>query len=212
MTNKNINRIVVGPVSTNCWIYQVGANEAAVIDQGDEAQTIISALKKLSLTPKYILLTHGHFDHICALPELKAAYEECQIAIHRLDSEYLGADAYKVHSISIKAATGDPSFIDSFWQDMPEPDLLFEEGVAVGPLTVLHVPGHTHGSSAFWDKKAGVIFTGDTLFRNGYGRTDLPGGDAEKMPASLRRLFEMDGNIAVYPGHGGETTIGREAG
>ena len=212
MINKNINRLVVGQVATNCWIYQVGANEAAVIDPGDEAQTIISALKKLSFTPKYILLTHGHFDHILAVPQLKEVYKESQIAIHRLDKEYFGAGAYKAHSISIKAATGSSSLIDALWRELPEPDLLLDEGDTIGPLTVLHVPGHTHGSVVFWDREAGVVFTGDTLFRNGFGRTDLPGGDDAEMTASLQRLFAMDGNIAVYPGHGGETTIGREAG
>ena len=212
MTNKNINRLVVGQVATNCWIYPVSENEAAVIDPGDEAQKIISALKKLSLTPKYILLTHGHFDHILALPVLKETYKESQIAIHRLDSEYLGKDAYKAHSLSIKAATGSSSLIDTLWKELPEPDFLLDDGFTAGPFTVLHVPGHTPGSAAFFDKEAGVIFTGDTLFKSGYGRTDLPGGNNSEMYTSLQRLFAMDGNIAVYPGHGGETTIGREAG
>lgn len=111
---------------------------------------------------------------------------------------------------------GDSSFIDSFWpkdkQGMPGATRLLEEGETIGPFTVLHLPGHTRGSAAFWDKEAGVLFTGDTLFKSGYGRTDLPGGNEAELVASLRRLFAMDAGITVCPGHGGVTTIGSEAG
>jgi len=214
MPEKNITCLVVGPIATNCWIYRIDEKNACVIDPGDEADTIISALEGLSLVPKYILLTHGHFDHIAALPELASAFSAIkpQIAIHRLDSEYLGPEAYKAHSLSIKAAMGSTAFIDAFGKNLPPEDILLEEGATIGPFIVLHLPGHTQGSVAFWDKEAGVLFSGDTLFDGDYGRTDLPGGNEEQMIASLRRLFAMDANINVYPGHGGATTIGREAG
>ena len=212
MSNKNIIQLTVGPVATNCWIYPIDKGSAAVIDPGDEAQEIIDALKKSSLTLEYILLTHGHFDHIAAVPKLAAAFEpKPQIAIHRLDSHYLGADAYKVHSQSIKAAMGVSSFLDLYWNDVPPCDRFIEEGDTIGTFTVLHLPGHTQGSVAFWDKEEGVIFTGDTLFANGYGRTDLPGGNEEQLFTSLKRLFAMDANIKVYPGHDKTTTIEREA-
>ena len=234
MPKKNIAHLTVGALATNCWIYPLGEKEAAIIDPGDEADKIISALKRLTLIPKFILLTHGHFDHIAAVPPLASAFSphntqtgdlqigdlqigdlqigDLQIAIHRLDSEYLGPEAYKAHSISMKAVMGDTSFLDALWNNMPPPDLLLEEGDTIGPFTVLHLPGHTRGSAAFWDKEEGVLFTGDTLFKDGYGRTDLPGGNEDDIFASLRRLFTMDGNIEVYPGHGGTTTIRREAG
>jgi len=211
--SKKITQLIVGAIATNCWIYQLNETDAAIIDPGDEAQKIISALEKISLVPRYILLTHGHFDHIAAVPELAAAFSKHnpQIAIHRLDAEYLGAQAYSSHSVSIKAAMGDTSFVDALWNDMPPPGRLLEEGDVIGPFTVLHLPGHTRGSIAFWDKEEGVLFTGDTLFANDYGRTDLPGGDENAIFASLRRLLAMDGNIKVYPGHGNTTTIGGEA-
>jgi glyoxylase-like metal-dependent hydrolase (beta-lactamase superfamily II) len=213
MQGKKIFQLTVGPIATNCWIYPLSDEKAAVIDPGDEADLIISTLKKLSLCPDFILLTHGHFDHIGAVPSLAASFSSVslQIAIHRLDSEYLGADSYKIHSLSIKAAMGDASFIDALWKKMPTADLLLEEGGTIGPLTVLHLPGHTSGSAAFWDKQAGVLFTGDTLFEDSWGRTDLPGGNERQIMASLNRLFKMDPNIKVYPGHGNTTTIGREA-
>jgi len=214
MTKKKIYNLTVGALATNCWIYQIGDKEAAIIDPGDEADTIISALESLSLAPKFILLTHGHFDHIAALPHLASAFSAIkpQIALHSLDSEYLGKDAYKAHSKSVKAVMGDTSFIDALWSNVPPPDILLEEGSEVGPFCVLHLPGHTQGSIAFWDKEAGVMFTGDTLFAGNWGRTDLPGGNEKQIYASLRRLLAMDAEIKVYPGHGGVTTIGREAG
>jgi len=212
---KKIECLTVGQLAVNCWLYPLGKKEAAVIDPGDEADVIISALKNLNLFPSYILLTHGHFDHIAAVPDLAALESKPQTAIHRLDAQYLGKDAYAAHSISITAAMGDASFVDVFWpsgkRELPAPDILLEEGSTVGPFTVLHLPGHTPGSVAFWDKEEGVIFSGDTLFKSGYGRTDLPGGNEREISESLRRLFKMDGNIRVYPGHGGTTTISREA-
>ncbi|MCL2412027.1 MAG: MBL fold metallo-hydrolase, partial [Treponema sp.] len=111
----------------------------------------------------------------------------------------------------LKTAFGDAAFLDAYWNDVPEPDIFLEEGRVIGPFTVLHLSGHTPGSVAFWDKEQNVIFTGDTLFANGYGRTDLPGGDEKALFSSLKRLFEMDGNIKVYPGHGETTTIEAEA-
>ncbi|MCL2209507.1 MAG: MBL fold metallo-hydrolase [Treponema sp.] len=215
MSDKNIIHLTIGPIMTNCWIYQYDDNNAIVIDPGDEADAIISSLEKSGLSLMYILLTHGHFDHIGAVPNLKKKYGNAKIAIHHLDSDYLGRNAYETQSKSAAAALGDASFIDSLWPSgkdgLPPADVLLEDGETIGPFKVLHLPGHTQGSAAFWDKKAGILFTGDTLFKNGYGRTDLPGGSDNDMETSLRRLFDMDGEIVVYPGHGKTTTIGREA-
>jgi len=214
MSKKKITQLIVGQIETNCWIYPLGEKEAAIIDPGDEAGLIITVLKKLSLVPRFILLTHGHFDHIAALPQLAQVFVEADplIAIHRLDAEYLGSGAYASHSVSMKAAMGSTSFLDALWSDMPSAGRLLEEGDTIGPFTVLHLPGHTPGSAAFWDKEESLLFSGDTLFEGTYGRTDLPGGNEEAIFASLRRLFAMDANTDVYPGHGGITTIARETG
>jgi glyoxylase-like metal-dependent hydrolase (beta-lactamase superfamily II) len=225
-----ISHITVGEIATNCWFYPLNEKECAVIDPGAEPKQIIARLRQLHLRPAYILLTHGHFDHIAALPQLAAAFARGQsapvqddlvhsepeppepiIAIHRLDAQYLGPSSNALHRYSFSIAAGNAAYIDEFWEDMPSPDRELEEGDKIGPFTVLHIPGHTEGSVGFYDEAAGVLFSGDTLFRGDYGRTDRPGGSAEKIFVSLKRLFAMDGTIKVFPGHGAATTIKEEA-
>jgi len=217
MQEKKIRHIIVSDFATNCWIYPLDSadgtpgGECAVIDPGGEGSRIIAFLNQFQLTPRYILLTHGHFDHIGAVPALAAQYKEAEIAIHGEDAEYLGPDAYAVHSRSISAIAGNTEYVDALWEDMPSPDKCLAEGDKIGPFTVLHLPGHTPGSIGLWDEKAGVLFSGDTLFCGNYGRTDLPGGNTAQLFASLKRLLAMDGGIQVYAGHGPATLIGREA-
>jgi glyoxylase-like metal-dependent hydrolase (beta-lactamase superfamily II) len=213
-------KIVVGALETNCWIVPLkgepsnGLLPAAVIDPGADADEILYCLDRRKLYPKYILLTHGHFDHIAALPAL---YKHCSaagcpplVAICRDDMEYLGPESRSAHRNSF-AAAGSPYYVDQLWEPMPEADLILEDDGKVESFTVLHLPGHTKGSAAFFDEEIKRLYSGDTLFRDGFGRTDLPGGDWEALQGSLSRLFKMDGEIEVFPGHGPSTTIAREA-
>ncbi|MDR3275854.1 MAG: MBL fold metallo-hydrolase [Treponema sp.] len=180
--------LAVGSLETNCYIIPLEDHRScALIDPGDEGDRIIACLKELGLTPRYILLTHGHFDHISALPDIAAVWPYAEIAIHRDDAGRL----------------------------KQPPDLLLDEGSRVGPFRVIHLPGHTAGSVGFLlepDSSAPkILYSGDTLFQGGVGRTDLPGGNQAALEASLDRLLAMDGDIAVYPGHGGPSTIAAEA-
>jgi len=214
---KKIDCLTVGGLQTNCWLYYLeddGQKSCAVIDPGDEAELIISRLRELDWVPRYILLTHGHLDHLAALPDLIAAYWKSgpKTGIHRLDTNYIGKDSLKIHRDSFSATGGNPAFVDALWKPMPKADLLFEEGETVGPFKVLHSPGHSPGSAAFYDEKTGVLFSGDTLFRGNWGRTDLPGGNEAQIFRSLKRLISMEKETVVCPGHGPATTIGEEAG
>jgi glyoxylase-like metal-dependent hydrolase (beta-lactamase superfamily II) len=217
MNENYLNPLVLGAVATNCYILPLEGAESpdesprpcAIIDPGGQAPVIIARMEKLNLRPRYILLTHGHFDHIAALPYLADAFPRAVIAIHGGDAAYLGKTAYSLHRKSF-ASAGDSSYVDLLWKDMPAPSLLLEEGAAAGPFTALHLPGHTPGSTAFYLGDQKLLFSGDTLFRDGYGRTDLPGGDWESLRQSLERIFSMDGDVRVFPGHGPATTIGEE--
>ncbi|GHV06697.1 MBL fold hydrolase [Spirochaetia bacterium] len=190
MEKYQIHQLVLGDISTNCWII-VHNETCTVIDPADQADLIIAQMEKLRVYPEYILLTHGHFDHITALPDLAAAYgpgkapKEPVIAIHKDDAGYL--------------------------KKTPATQLL-EDGDTIGPFAVLHLPGHTPGSAGFYLGDEKILFSGDTLFQGDCGRVDLPGGSQEKIEASLKRLLAMDADIRVLPGHGPLTTIGAEQG
>jgi len=222
---KKIDSVVVGDIQTNCWFYALddaessaGKRPCVVIDPGDEAELIVSRLKRLNWIPRYILLSHGHLDHLAGLPKLLDACGKgvCgdgplpKVGIHRQDAHYLGKDALATHRNTFASAGGNPDYVNAHWESQPEADILFEEGDTVGPFKVLHVPGHTAGSVCFYDEKADVLFSGDTLFQGGYGRTDLPGGNWKQLCQSLKRLLSMKAEIVVYPGHGDTTTV-REA-
>ncbi|MDR1901005.1 MAG: MBL fold metallo-hydrolase [Treponema sp.] len=239
MKNFNIEQLIVGELDTNCWIYpldteteaapELGApmktdgkaapqndrtthsGYCALIDPGENARMIIAQLERLNLYPRYILLTHGHFDHIAALPALFDHYGAgLEIAIHNNDRIYLGPDAWDVHWRSYFRGIENIDYIKKQWQILPSPTRILSEGESIGPFTVLHLPGHSPGSAGFYDRKKNVLFSGDTLFYHNIGRSDLLGGDPLALEKSLRRLLGMDEDIAVFPGHGQITSIGEE--
>jgi glyoxylase-like metal-dependent hydrolase (beta-lactamase superfamily II) len=194
----DIKTLAVGPLETNCYVVSDDATgEAMVIDPGDEPDRIIELSEGLDV--KYIVLTHAHFDHAGAVPELKEA-TGASIALHPADK--------KAYSIVTEQA--------AFWgfqsDPMPEPDILLAEGdeLNLGGTTfrVLHTPGHSPGCICLVG--GGVLFSGDTLFKGSVGRTDFPGGSIGELKASFRRLLELPPETAVLPGHGPATTIAGE--
>lgn len=188
----NIKLMQVGPIGTNCYILEHD-NKIAVIDPGDEAGRILGELKKSDAQVEYILLTHGHYDHTTAVPELHKALPEAKIYIHQADANGAGSRLFPL-----------AGQVDDL--------LLYDEGdtLPLGTLTieVLHTPGHSPGSVTL--KAGDVLFTGDTLFAGDCGRTDLRGGSWEEILVSLGRLGRLEGNYHVLPGHGGTSDLDTE--
>ena len=182
----------VGPIGTNCYILE-DEKKIAVIDPGDEAERILEVLEETEGTVEYILLTHGHYDHTTAVPELHKALPEAKIYIHQADANGAGSRLFPL-----------AGQVDGL--------LLYDEGdsLPLGSLTieVLHTPGHSKGSVTL--RAGDVLFTGDTLFAGSMGRTDRSGGDEEEIMASLKRLGELEGSFTVCPGHMQTSTLDQE--
>ncbi|GHV86471.1 MBL fold hydrolase [Spirochaetia bacterium] len=207
-------RIPVGELQTNCWIIPLTEEmeepgTCILVDPGDEGGRILAQLTKLKLQPRCIVLTHGHFDHVAALPELAAAFPHVTIAIHTTEQAKLGPGSLELHRRDF-AAVDALSYVDARWKPLPAASLFLNEGDSLEPFTVLHLPGHSPGSIGLYQQTEKILISGDTLFFAGVGRTDLAGGDEQQLNHSLARLFTLDGDTAVYPGHGPATTIRRE--
>ena len=184
----------VGPIGTNCYLLQdEESGLLAVIDPGDDWERILHQIKKLGGEVKYILLTHGHYDHTTAVPDLVKALPGVQVYIHQADANGAGSQLFPLAS-----QVQDLNYYD-------EGDTL-----TLGSLTieVLHTPGHSKGSVTL--KVGDVLFTGDTLFCGSCGRTDLRGGSYEEIMVSLKRLGELEGDFHVCPGHDRTSTLERE--
>ena len=184
----------VGPIGTNCYILEDDqTNLAAVIDPGDEPELIQEALEKEGVEVRYLLLTHGHYDHTTAVPALHRVYPQADIYIHQADANGAGSPLFPL--------AGEVDDLK-----------LYDEGdvIRLGDheIQVLHTPGHSPGSVTL--KVEDVLFTGDTLFAGSCGRTDLRGGSYEQIMQSLKRLGELKGDFHVCPGHEATSTLERE--
>lgn len=198
-----IVRLVVGYVSTNCYIvYDDDSRECVIIDPGDNAEGISQKVQDTGCRPIAILLTHGHFDHIMAVPELTAKYEGIPVYAYK-DEKILLTDAKINESRGFKRPTviEDVHYLDN----NEELELL---GVK---WRVISTPGHTIGSCCYYVESYGVLFSGDTLFDGDCGRTDLATGDTNAIIHSIKDvLMKLPDDTQVLPGHETFTTIGRE--
>jgi glyoxylase-like metal-dependent hydrolase (beta-lactamase superfamily II) len=193
---------VVGPIATNVHVLaDPRSREAIAIDTATPSlRWIADELAARDWTLKLIVSTHGHWDHIGDNAAV-AAHTGADIAVHPLDLDRLTDP----HRHALYAPFDIPPSV-------PAVDLAERGVIHFGELRlrVLHTPGHTEGSVCLLAEDDGLLFSGDTLFAGGWGRIDLPGGDAAAMVASLARLTELEDPVGVLPGHGPATTIGRE--
>ena len=180
--------LMVGPIMTNCYILcDEAAKVCAVIDPGDEPERIEALMATTGCTPVMILLTHGHFDHCTGVAGLLTRWPDLPVYIHEAD-------------------VTDSSGSELTFRRLDEKNQrYYHEGdtLTVGGLTlrVMETPGHSRGSVCLLVEGQGVIFSGDTLFRDNCGRCDFPGGDYRAMLRSLARLGRLEGQYQVYPGH-----------
>jgi hydroxyacylglutathione hydrolase len=199
-----LKELVVGMFGSNCFI--VGSEsdkKGIIIDPGADASAIMNAVREAGLSIELIVATHNHVDHVGALRQVKEA-TGAPYAVHEADAESLMPDVFgRMLGVMMSRSLKAP----------PKPDKLLRDGdvIEVGDLkfSVLHTPGHTPGGISL--RGDGLVFSGDTLFNFGIGRTDLSGGDyATLMNSIVTKLMVLPDETVVYPGHGPKTTIGTE--
>jgi len=193
--------LAVGPLQCNCHILaDKAAKEAVVVDPGDDADEILRRVK--GYTVLALLHTHCHFDHMTATRKVAEA-TGAEILIHKSDKAYYDSLAQQYQLFRMPRKVDDPLPVKRFLKDGERIDF------GKHSLTVLHTPGHTEGSCCFHTE--GMVLSGDTLFHRSIGRTDLPGGNAEQEADSIRtKLYTLDPETVVFPGHGDETKIEEE--
>jgi glyoxylase-like metal-dependent hydrolase (beta-lactamase superfamily II) len=195
-----IEHLVVGPLQVNCYIaYDEESREAMIVDPGDNADGILKRLELRGLKPRYIVCTHGHFDHIGAVSAIKAG-TGAEVVLHGADLQiYDGArDLALLMGFSV--------------EQQPAPDIIVSEGdkLLIGKtvVTIMHTPGHSPGGVCL--HHADLLLTGDTIFAGSIGRTDFPGGSLQAMKRSFRRIIDLSEATQLFPGHGPSSTIAEE--
>lgn len=193
-----IKALPLGPFETNAYLVWNAAGQAFVIDPGSDSRTLIGSIDREGLTPMAVLLTHAHFDHIGALGDIVERYA-VPVVLDPRDRVVYESPANAM----------EPFF--PLHDDLPATQSQPPADIPELACEMLPTPGHTPGGVSYYFAEAQTLFAGDTLFRGGVGRTDLPGGDWQTLVDSIRNvLFELPDATRVYPGHGPSTTIGAE--
>ena len=196
-------RLVVGPLETNCYlIYDQRSKKCIIVDPGDESEYISSKIEELDLDPVSIIVTHGHFDHILGVSDLKLIYK-IPFFCHK-------NDLFLVDSMNKRAKRWLKRKITE--QD-PKVDYIFEDYIKIPDfnIKVLETPGHTPGSVSFYLKEEKILFTGDTIFANGIiGRYDLSYSHKEELDKSLNKILKFPGETKIFPGHNELTNVKEE--
>lgn len=191
-----------GMGSNSYLIYDEVSRDALIVDCGNYPREIADFVSRKELTVKYLLLTHAHYDHITHLEDYKCLYPEAQVVIHGME----------VPLMNDPVANASRLFGEN--EVYGYPDITVGEGdeITVGSQSyqVLHTPGHTAGSICLYDKTGQILYTGDTIFCRGRGRTDLVSGNEADICKSISRILSMDGEITLLPGHGMPTVIKHE--
>jgi glyoxylase-like metal-dependent hydrolase (beta-lactamase superfamily II) len=200
----SVERFVLTPFEENCYVlYTKGSSNALIIDSGDVTPELLDFLQSARLTPKFVILTHGHFDHMGGVARLKKLFGAAVVAIHALDAPMVG----EPHVGGAR--------LFGFDADPVTPDWLLADGDRVREgdinLVVLHTPGHTPGGITLYDENHRIAFCGDLIFRGAIGRYDLPGSDGVQLSRSiLTKILALPDHVKLFPGHGPETTVGIE--
>jgi len=198
-----VKALVVGPIQANCFIIgDERSKEGAVIDPGGDAKAILKAVRLMELKVKYLIATHGHFDHTGAVGELLEELK-CEFLAHEGDLPFITCTKQSAARWGFDMP------------DTPKPSRFIKDGdvLSIGKmeLKVISTPGHSPGSVSIYVPKAHALFSGDTLFAGSIGRTDLRDGKMEDLIESIRsKLYTLPDDTVVYTGHGESTTIGDE--
>ena len=213
-----VERIIVGPLYTNAYVVSTGKKECMIIDPGADAELLLSRLEILNVVPTSIVFTHGHLDHTSAAQAILDHYsdrvEKIEVGIHRSDRAYLPPKGEQTNKELFKALG--PEAVDAFkhfYTALPKPTFFLKDGDQVldTDFVTLHTPGHSQGSCCLYSEERNALFSGDTLFFKAIGRTDVVGGDLNKLTKSIRKtLFELPPETRLFPGHGPNSTLERE--
>lgn len=196
-----IKRFYTGPFQTNCFLVWNDNKEAYFFDcEGESLEKVFDFIKENGLDLKYIVLTHGHGDHICGLNKMKANFPEAKVYIGEEDRDFFCNNNLNLAPYIIGREF---KYKGGF--------KTVREGDRVGEFTVIDTPGHTIGSKCFYNKENKILISGDTMFKNSFGRSDLPTGNGRELFKSLAKLCaRLPEDVKVYNGHMEVTTIGDE--